>query len=65
MSGRLHRPNEEHLDFFPYEPPLYALRIFDSKLIALSKPSAKRATEPDAIGDEKPKGIKATQRHAP
>jgi hypothetical protein len=74
MSGRLHRSNEEHLDFFHMSPPyiaildspssryaLYALRIFDSKPITLSKPSARRGTEPDAIADEKPKGSKGSK----
>ena len=41
---------------------LYVYKALDSKPITMSKPSAKRATEPDAIADEKQKGIKATER---
>ena len=41
---------------------LYLYKALDSKPITMSKPSARRCAEPDAIADEKPKTIKATKR---
>ena len=41
---------------------LYLYKALDSKPITMSKPSAKRGAEPDAIAEEEPKSSKVSKR---